>query len=123
METNTDTTRKVDLTDGRDTVADLRTKIAEARQAMTEIDWSEIHTDADLLDELGYLGVNIVTEQEPDGIQFVSGDGWAGDTTTKFEAWATVTAWQAQHEDGSGQWYTETTDGVTVVEGEEPSAW
>lgn len=120
------TTRKTDLTNGRGVeavTADLREQIAEARAAVESIDMAAVECDIDLLDELDGMGVRFANDMQPEGIMWQQAPGWeASDTAVtidlagRFEAWATVTAYEVV-EDGHA--WTESTDGITVVEGVE----
>lgn len=125
MEITDTTTRTIDLTDGADVDAILVAALTEARSAMQRIDWDAIDTDDDVRDHLAGEAVYIVNDMAADGIQFVAG-GWESDDltitpATKLTAWITTTAHQVR---GDGRWYTESTDGRGLTEGEEcGAAW
>lgn len=125
----TETSRKIDLTDGRDVLADLRAQIAEARRIVDNLDMTDITDDEDLLATLDAAGLWLSNDQQPDGIMWRQSLGWEPsdtavtiDMTAPFEAWATTAAWEITDEDGH-RW-TESTDGITVVEGsDEIGGW
>lgn len=127
-ETTETTARKIDVTDGRDIAAELRTKISEARAAVNDIDLNTMTCDQDILDELDWCGVGLTGDGENDGMQWRQQPGWAPSNTAitlnlsaPFEAWATTAVWQMTDDDGS---WIEDTDGMSLVEGEdEISTW
>lgn len=128
-ETTETTSRKIDFTDGRDIIAELRAQIAEARQLVDNLDMAGITDDEDLLDTLDAAGLWLSNDQQPNGIMWRQALGWEPSDTTvtidlaaPFEAWFTTAAWEITDEDGH-RW-TESIDGITVVEGvDEIGGW
>lgn len=124
----TETSRKIDLTDGRDVLADLRAQIAEARRIVDNLDMTDITDDEDLLATLDAAGLWLSNDQQPDGIMWRQSPGWEPsdtavtiDMTAPFEAWATTAAWEITED---GHTWTESTDGISIVEGsDEIGGW